>query len=254
MKNKITLLLLAAVVALTGCLETTEEITINKDGSGTLVTTNDMSAMIALAKMAGENKEMEELKEKKIDTTFSLGAVANSMQGLSAEEKAMLKNGTMNMVMNMQDEKMIMKSTVPFKKIDQLARVSGISTRMVEESFKKGMGEKEKEGEQKEDDKMPGLPLDEYYTTTYSASVIERKLNKEKHANLSEDEGAQAMKQMGDMGMTAKKTIVINLPRPAKKAEGKNVQLSEDKMKVTITGNSEIFFDDATALEFRIEY
>ena len=46
----------------------------------------------------------------------------------------------------------------------------------------------------------------------------------------------------------------FNLPKPAKKAEGKNVKLSEDKKKVTITTSAEDFFEDVSKLEFRIEY
>lgn len=49
-------------------------------------------------------------------------------------------------------------------------------------------------------------------------------------------------------------TLIINLPKPAKKTEGKNVKLSDDKKKVTITSSAEDFFDDAAGLEFKIEY
>lgn len=51
-----------------------------------------------------------------------------------------------------------------------------------------------------------------------------------------------------------KATYVINLPRPATKAEGKYVKLSEDKMKVTISADIDDFFEDASAFEFKIKY
>jgi hypothetical protein len=64
----------------------------------------------------------------------------------------------------------------------------------------------------------------------------------------------QAMKEMAGQGMPINTTLIFNLPRPAKKAEGKNVKLSADKKKVTITSSIDDFFDDVTKLEFKIEY
>jgi hypothetical protein len=49
-------------------------------------------------------------------------------------------------------------------------------------------------------------------------------------------------------------TLIYNLPRPVKKAEGKNLKVSDDKKKVTILTSVEDFFDDVSKLEFRIEY
>ncbi len=64
----------------------------------------------------------------------------------------------------------------------------------------------------------------------------------------------QSLKEMAGQGMPMNTTLIYNLPKPAKKAEGKNVKLSEDKKKVTITSSVDDFFDDVTKLEFKIEY
>jgi hypothetical protein len=56
------------------------------------------------------------------------------------------------------------------------------------------------------------------------------------------------------MGLVMKANYVINLPRPATKAEGKNVKLSDDKMKVTISATLDDFFDDPSSLEYKIKY
>jgi hypothetical protein len=49
-------------------------------------------------------------------------------------------------------------------------------------------------------------------------------------------------------------TMIINLPRPAEKAEGKNLKLSEDKLKVTVLSSLDDFFDNPESLEFKIKY
>ena len=47
---------------------------------------------------------------------------------------------------------------------------------------------------------------------------------------------------------------VINLPKPAKKAEGKGVKLSEDKKKILMEGTLDDFFEDGSYFEYNIEY
>lgn len=57
--KKLLLSLFAFTFLLVGCLETTQEITINEDGSGTVVNTNDFSALIGLAKQMGGAGDLE---------------------------------------------------------------------------------------------------------------------------------------------------------------------------------------------------
>jgi hypothetical protein len=62
------------------------------------------------------------------------------------------------------------------------------------------------------------------------------------------------LKEAGIMGIPVLTTQVINLPRPAKKAEGKNVKLSDDRKKVTIKSSIDDFYDEPAKMEYRIEY
>ena len=115
-------------------------------------------------------------------------------------------------------------------------------------------------------DKMPGgMPMgsdampppssfDDYYTLEFSNGELKKKLNKEKYANVDKDEFLNGMKQAAAMGIPVTNTYIINLPRPAEKAEGKNVKLSEDKMKVTISSTMDDFYDNPEKLEFKIKY
>jgi hypothetical protein len=250
------LFLIGGALFMTGC-ETTREISLNKDGSGTLVTTMDMSGMIGMAKMAGQGKEeMEKLEEQAIDTTVSLDRIADSLKDISTEEKALVKKGKLALQMDFKEDKFITKLEFPFSDPGQINKLDQISSKVIQDAVKKQMTAAAK------DSAEAGIPgagnmlegsIEDYFVTTYSKGIIEKKLVKEKYDSVGSDESMKALKEMTAMGV-GNSTLIINLPRPAIKAEGKNVKLSDDKKKVTITANAEDFFDDATQLEFRIEY
>lgn len=237
----------AALFFLTSC-ETTREIVIGSNGDGSMSTTVDMSQLIGIAKMSGKGEEMK--SQKAIDTTVSFASLADSLDSATPEEKELVKKGTMNMIMNMEDDKFVAKMNFPFADIGELAKLDKLSGKMTQEGMKSMSGK----NAGVPDDEMPQASIDDYFTTTYSTGLIERKLNKEKYAAIGDDKGAQALKEVSEQGMPITSKIVINLPRPAKKVEGANAKLSEDKMKVTIENDMSDFFDDATKMEFKIEY
>lgn len=252
MKKTILLLSVACSFLLAGCFELTDEITLKADGSGTVSSTNDMSALIALAKGMGGAEAMDKAGDKATDTTVSLEKIADSVSALTPEEKELVKKGTLNMKISLKDEKMVTRLDIPFSKAQQIERIKAISSKISDYFIGKNMGDGMPPGM---GDKMPSSdPLGDYFTTSYSAGVIEKKLDKEKYAGVASDEMMKAIKEMSDNGMPVSNTIIINLPRPAKSAAGKGVTLSEDKKKVTIKSTSEDFFDNASALEFKIEY
>ena len=74
------------------------------------------------------------------------------------------------------------------------------------------------------------------------------------YANVENDKSLTSLKEMSQMGMASTMKTIFNLPRPAKKAEGKGVKLSDDRKKVTIEGTLDDFFEDATFFEYEIEY
>ena len=253
MKNFSLLLLIGSVFFLTGC-ETTREITFTDNNSGTVVTTTDMSAMIGMAKMTGQSKEMDKLSEEKIDTTISLSNIADSLEGISPDDKALVKKGKLYMQMNLPDEKFLVKVELPFSDPEQIGRLDALSKKMMQVTFKKLMAQNQSgDSSLMGGNDIPDGSVDDYFDVTYAKGLIEKKLNKEKYAKAENDESLKAMKEMSGSGI-GNSTLIINLPRPVKKAEGKNVKLSDDKKKVIISTSMEDFFDDASSLEFRIEY
>lgn len=238
---------------MTGC-ETIREITLNNDSSGTLTTTTDMSGMIGMAKMAGKNKEMDSLNQV-IDTTVSLAKMADSLSDITDEEKALVKKGNIDIQMNFPEDKLIIKIEFPFSDPAQINKLDKLSSKLLLRTLKKQLAMSGKDSALSDvpGGDMPEGSIEDYFITTYTKGNIEKKLIKEKYANVENDEGMKSLKEMSGSGIGSS-SLIINLPRPAKKAEGKNLKLSDDKKKVTITNSAEDFFDDGVNLEFKIEY
>jgi len=252
MKKLFGLLLIGSALVMTSC-ETTREISFNDDGSGTMVTTTDMSGLLAIAKMSGQGKEMEG-DDKAIDTTINLEKMIDSIPDLSAEEKALAKKGTLGLNLNMAEEKLVTRLQFPFSNAGDISKLDQLSAKVMQQTMKKQMGDGGENAPPISSDEMPKGSMEEYFTTTYKKGLIEKKHIAEKYADVANDKGMQAMKEMAGQGMPMNTTLIYNLPRPVKKAEGKNLKLSEDKKKVTILSSVEDFFDDVTKLEFKIEY
>lgn len=236
---------------LAGCFETTQEITLNEDGSGTISNTNDLSALIGLAKQMGGAGEIEKAPQEVIDSTVSMKEGADSIPNLNSEEREMAKKGTLKIQMNLKEERFLTNLAFPFSKPSQIAAYNKLSGKIMAETMKSQMGDQAALPM----DQMPEpSSFDDYYTIEFSNGELTKKVNKEKYAGAESDEYLKGVKQMGSMGLTMKANYIINLPRPAQKAEGKNVKLSEDKKKVTISADIDDFFEDPASLEFKIKY
>jgi hypothetical protein len=251
MKKIFLLFSLPVTLLLTGCFETTQEITLNEDGSGTVSSTNDMSAVIGLVKEMGSKDAGKTGDMATIDTTIALSSQVDSIANLTPEEKELLKKGTMHLNLNLKDDKLITNIRFPFKTPSEVKAYNELTTKVMAEAMKKQMGGSQMGG-------MENMPApsstEDYFSTRFSNGLLVKTLNKEKYAGAENDEYLKGMKESAGMGLPMTVTYVINLPRPAKKVEGKNVKLSEDKRKVTIKTDIDDFFDDPAKMEFRIEY
>ena len=250
MRKLILSILTASIFFLTGCLETVQEITLNEDGSGTYVNTNDLGKVLTVAKNMGGTSS-DKIPQQAVDTSFSFSSATDNMSDLSMDEKELLKKGTVHIKMNIAEEQFITRMTFPFSTLNDIHKFNKLSGMMMMESLKGQMPAEMPIGEE-------GLPepssFDDYYTLEFSNGELKKKLNKEKYANAESDEYLNGLKQAGAMGLPVISTIIINLPRPAEKAEGKNVKLSEDKMKVTVISTMDDFYDNPESLEFKIKY
>ena len=251
MKKIFLSLIVASSILFTGCLDTTQEVTINADGSGVIASTNDMSALITLVKqMGGADQMKDQGGMKKMDSTVSLAPYVDSIANLTDTEKQILKKGSLHIVMDMVDEKFRTQTSMPFSNLADVAICNKLSSKILGEKMTKEMG-KMPEGAPE----MPAMSsIEDYFTTTYSNGLIKKTLNKEKYAKVASDEFLKNMKEAGAMGLEMKATYIINLPQAAKEVVGKNIKLSDDKKVVTIKANLDDFFDNASLLEYEIKY
>src|SRR4030095_5035313 len=228
-------------VVFSGCFDTVDEFTIAENGSGTFVNTLDMGKVLGLAKtMGGGNDEMKDLDKLKTDTVVYLKDIKDSLKKLNDAEKKIAATGTLRIQVDAKEEKLNFTFTFPFSNASEIAPIQNILKKakadVIDDIMNKLMGEggNKNEGllgkdEDDEQSKEMGANLDQYYTTVYEKGKFSRKLNKEKYANVSDDKTLKSMQEMAQMGMSINMKTIINLPKPAKKAEGKGVKLSEDK-------------------------
>jgi len=269
MKKFIGICAMAALLIFTGCFDTVEESTINNDGSGVYVSTTDLGKILGMLKMfAGEKEEMKELEKMVKDTTIHLRKLKDSLKNLTDAEKKLMDKGTLRILMNMPDEKFSLNFSFPFTQPSDLIAINSIlkKTRqdIMADQLKKfkpgesGTGAKDKDEENPllggMDNDGKSSEIDDYYIYKYEKGKISKKLNKEMHAKIADDKSLTTMKEMSQMGMSSTMKTIINLPKPAKKAEGKGVKLSADRKKITIDGTLDDFFEDATYFEYEIEY
>ena len=254
MKNVFSLAMLCFLFALTAC-ETTQELTVNKNGGGVVRNTVDMSGAIGMLKQfAPQDSSSEKLN---IDTSLALAKIADSISTLKAEEKALVKKGNWSIKINGQEEKFISVLEYPFERTEQINSINSalmevIQTKLMDQMTKSGaplppgMDDKTKPGEQSS--------IDDYFEFKVGNGKIEKKLKKEKYAKLDSDQALMGLKSAGSMGASVKYNYIINLPAAAKKVEGKAIKLSEDKKRITLSVTSEDFFDDPSKFEYKIEY
>jgi hypothetical protein len=251
MKNIFYSLITSLILVLSGCSESVQEITINADGTGTVTNTNDMSALMGLAKqMAG--KDIDKIGKEKIDTGFSLASRADSVPGLTEGEKAILKTGYLQVNMDVNTDKLLTQMKFPFTNASEIAVMNKLSTKIMQEAIAQQMGENPAMGGMAEG--MQVTSFDDYFQTEFKDGLIVRTINKEKYAKAADDKYLNGMKEAAAMGLPMSSTYIINLPRPAKKVEGKGLKLSDDKKKVTVKADVDDFFSEPALLEYRIEY
>jgi PBP1b-binding outer membrane lipoprotein LpoB len=94
MKRFIGSFMLICAFLLSGCFDTVEETTFNEDGSGTYVSSTNMSKMFDMieqmgASMGGDNEKMKDLEKLAIDTVMRLVDMADSA-ALIIKKKSLL--------------------------------------------------------------------------------------------------------------------------------------------------------------------
>jgi hypothetical protein len=257
MKRNLWLLLLSAcAVFFTGCFETTEEITINKDGSGAYNMNLDLGGLFefldAMKSMdtsaaGGKNDDRE-----KMDTTVAMREFTDTASTLTAAQKALFRSATMRMVMNEESKEFKMNMNFPFTQLSDVTKIMELSK---SNGGNKVLGKMVMPGEVVDNGSAPKMPdLNNYYDLTFQPHLLERKLNKEKYKTLNKDLDQATMGEGEEMLAGIKMNTIIHLPSPAKKATGAAVKLSADIKTITLNGTMGDLMKNPEAFTYRIEY
>jgi len=240
---------------LTGCLDTEEDLTITANGSGTYKTTIDMSGLFDMMQMAAmmdtsASSQLKEFSDKNIDSSFSLGAFTDTAATLTAEEKAILHDGTAHMTINQKSKVFKIVLNYPFKKVEDVGKI--MQLQQSGKSFNpmgKGLDNPALGGMDR------GLPsTGEITTTDFKNGSIERKVDEQKLDALKKDENFSQVMSAGEMLSGVTFTTNIRLPKPVKSSSGANVSVSNDKKTVTLKYTLLDMFKTPKALEFKVEY
>ncbi len=257
MKKLILAFCIIISVSITGCFESAEETTINEDGSGIVLATIDMSALIKLAKMAGSD-EIKDIDKNSFDTLIKMSDYKDSIENLTEDEKKILDNATMRTIMNPADDKIMMTYTFPYSNMAELITINNVMKKALDktqETLMDKMMPGGEEGENMMGNLNIGMPdLDDYFILTYENGKLSKKINKEKYTEAANDKTLSSLQELGQMGVPMTIKTIFNLPRAATKAEGKGINMSADKKKITIEATLEDFFDEPSLFEYEIEY
>jgi len=146
------------------------------------------------------------------------------------------------------------KLDFPFEKLSDVELLKEILPKLSVSALKKLPGGDQIPAGGGDADSSKIKTFDNYFDDTISKKFISKTLNKAKYATAADDEVMKSLQQMSGMGSPVTVNYVINLPKRAKKVEGKAAKLSDDKKKVTVSVTSDDFFNDPSKFEYRIEY
>jgi hypothetical protein len=260
---KLRLLALSCVLfSLTSCLDIIETFNLNENGGGTYETKMDMSKMMSMIAMMGAGQAGSEKIPEKMDSSLSFKEYADTATGLSADERRVLRNGTVKVHLNKEEGEMYMIINMPFSNAADYAVINKAMSKMggqpMEGAFKgifgSGMGDNplgdmSDDGSVTKKDNKGGLPSANF-ETSLTGNQLSRKVKPQPKSDATkvsaDDKDMPAeLKEMFKVSYTT----VVNLPRPVKKLAGTDGKVSEDKKQVRFSKKID-FSDGFTAKDF----
>ena len=233
-------------IAIASC-QFTEEITINKDGSGEFKFSMDMSQMISMSKNMGTNNDSIEKEYEVIDSTFFMKNLLeehkDSLKNLSKEELRSLeaiKDLKMHMLIDEKKGKMMIDFIQDFDDISEIENMQNKINKAQE--LQKG---KMKEGEDVQDHDI---------TYSYKRKSFKRIV---KMRTLSEEDQAKADEQIESFGSFlsgSEYKLIYHFPKKIKEISYKGAQFSEDRKTVTIVVDMDSLTKNPRLLDFDISF
>ncbi|MFT4023708.1 MAG: hypothetical protein QM664_07995 [Flavihumibacter sp.] len=190
--------------------------------------------------------------DKKMDTTIYMKNMVDSATSMSAEDKALLRDGSLKLKMNMQENLFDVDMNYPFRNLADANKLyAAINKGGGLSSLMKGLNQ----GGQPDDANSGGIDkIGTLYDIRIKDGEYSRLLNQARYDSLMQDPRIQESKgmmgMMGDMAMN----LLVKLPRPAKSVSNPKAVLSADKKEVTLPGDIMVALDSPKTLEIIIRY
>ena len=251
---------------LTSCLEINEDVEIKDNGSGKVSTTTDLSQLIDIMS-AMDSEGFGKKKDEKIDTIIEMKKFVDTSTKLTADQKALLRNGKIRMRMNLAEKVFNINMEFPFDNLEKYQQLNNLLNseaggmgNIMKSVMENPVGGGGKDSVEITDQPAP-IPkspdmdqLTSVFDLNASNGLIKKTLNQEKYKKLMDDPQIAQLKQGSDMGIELLYTTTYKLPRPAKKVENAGAKLSDDKKTVTIRTNLLDIFTAPQKFEYTIQY
>ena len=251
-------LTVAGMLLLAGCFEINEEIDVHAGGAGVYSVHNDMSQLLQAMSTYLSKEEMDkQMPAKNIDTTVLMKDLMDSANNISAENKALIRDGSVHLLLNMDQKTFKSDVVIPFKSLSDLQKLYNAMNNQALgfTQFFKGIAGKPDSAIAGNDNGMPDMnQFNAIYDFESHDGLVSRKLNAERWKALQQSPQFAQIKDAGSMGISIPYTLTIHIPRPVKKVDNSLARLFPDKKTVIMQYNLVEVFDHPEKFEYTIVY
>ena len=260
MKNFKFILAFLSVAILSSCLDTEEKIVLNADNSGTYSLTLDMGRMLKMASSMGAGQTDANKPKEKKDTTIYLKELVNTADNLTPEEKALYKDGVVNVKMDEANNEMKIVMTSPFKNSADLTAIKNNLPLIMEKlkAFEKVTGDKpktEEEGDMNMGSKSAN-PVGDQFTFLAAPGKISNTISNMESfkKKVATDSSLTMLTQMTSMMGDFNYRTVIVLPKAVKGYDGPGSTISTDKKTLTFFTTLSEILEHPEKVSYKVEY
>jgi hypothetical protein len=253
------ILTLASMFFLAGCFEINEDIDVKTGGNGVYSIHTNMSQLLqVMQSYLGKDEMDKQLPPKNIDTTVMMKILLDTVKNISAENKALVQDGSVHLKLNMQEKEFKSDIVIPFKSLTNLQKLYNSMNNQslgFTQLFKGMAGKPDTASTSGNENGMPDMnQFNAIYDFECHDGLLSRKLNAEKWKALQQTPQYAQMKDAGNMGISIPYTLTVSVPRPVKKVDNSLAKLFPDRKKVVIQYNLIEVFDHPEKFEYTIVY
>jgi phage anti-repressor protein len=256
MKKIHTLILFICCSFFAGCFDTTEELTLNENATGSYAIKMDMSSAVEMMKGFMPPEEMAKSGlDKPVDTVINFKLILDTAKNVSAEKKELLGNALVRMNIDMEKNTFKMGMDCPFTSLINLNKLySFMQNGSSMFDMLQALPGKEMPAPAPADSSASPASINSVYDVLVTNNSYSKKINPQRlqkfMSNPKVEELKNSMSMMGEMNFTT----VIKLPRAAKLVSNATATLSADKKTITLKNSLTSVFEKPALMEMLINY